>query len=82
MLKIKKKSQKNPALNREDIKYVIYCRKSREEGSDGQKQSLLDQLKVCLDYARQKNISIENHNEFTDRYFRDESYHRRLRGCK
>ncbi|MET3536764.1 recombinase family protein [Chryseobacterium limigenitum] len=82
MLKSKKAPKRNPSLNRDELKYVIYCRKSREESGDGQKQSLLDQLKVCMDYAKQKNIRIENHNELTDKFFRDESYHRRESGCK
>lgn len=82
MLKNKKVSKKNPVLNRDDIKYVIYCRKSREESSDGQKQSLLDQLRSCLDYAEQKKLSLAHHNELTDEFFRDESYQRRKSECK
>lgn len=82
MLKSKKTPKKNPSLNREELKYVIYCRKSREESGDGQKQSLLDQLKVCMEYAKQRNITIENHNELTDKYFRDENYYRRESGSK
>ncbi len=69
-------------LNRDELKYLIYCRKSREENSDGQKQSLLDQLRSCLDYAEQKKISIAPHNELTDEFFRDESYQRRKSECK
>lgn len=82
MLKTKNKSVKNPVLNRDKLKYVIYCRKSREENSDGQKQSLLDQLRSCLDYAEQKKISIASHNELTDEFFRDESYQRWKSECK
>ena len=82
MLKNKKVSKKKPVLNRDDIKYVIYCRKSREESSDGQKQSLLDQLRSCLDYAEQKKLSLAHHNELTDEFFRDESYQRRKSECK
>jgi hypothetical protein len=82
MLKNKRVSKKNPVLIRDDIRYVIYCRKSREESSDGQKQSLLDQLRSCLDYADQKKLSISHHNELTDEFFRDESYQRRASECK
>lgn len=82
MLKNKRVSKKNPVLIRDDIRYVIYCRKSREESSDGQKQSLLDQLRSCLDYAQQKKLSLAHHNELTDEFFRDESYQRRASECK
>lgn len=82
MLKNKRVSTKNPVLDRDHIKYVIYCRKSREESSDGQKQSLLDQLRSCLDYAEQKKLSVAHHNELTDEFFRDESFQRWNSECK
>ncbi len=82
MLKNKRASRKNPVLNRDQIKYVIYCRKSREESSDGQKQSLLDQLRSCLDYAEQKRLGLAYHNELTDEFFRDESFERWISECK
>ena len=82
MLKNKKKS-KRVALDREDVRYVIYCRKSRDEASSGQKQSLLDQLKACIDYKEQRSgIHFAHHNELTDEFFRDPSYHRRVAECQ
>lgn len=81
MLKSKKPPKRQPALIKEELKYVIYCRKSKEESNDGQKQSLLDQLRTCLDYAQQKNLRVAFHNDLTDNFFRDDSYQRRISEC-
>ena len=40
-------------------KYVIYCRKSTEE-TDRQTQSIPDQIRVCVDYAKNNNFPIAN----------------------
>lgn len=36
----------------EKIEYIIYCRKSTDEKSEHQKQSIPDQIKICMDYAK------------------------------
>ena len=41
------------------IEYVIYCRKSSDESSWNQKQSIPDQIKVCLDYADREWLDIK-----------------------
>lgn len=41
------------------IDYVIYCRKSTDESSDNQKQSIPDQIKACIDYAKRENLLIK-----------------------
>lgn len=43
----------------ENIDYVIYCRKSTDESSDNQKQSIPDQIKACIDYAKRENLTIK-----------------------
>ncbi len=42
-----------------DIEYVIYCRKSTDESSGQQTQSIPDQIKKCVDYARNNGLSIK-----------------------
>jgi hypothetical protein len=37
-----------------NIEYVIYCRKSSDESSGNQKQSIPDQIKACLTYAERE----------------------------
>jgi len=37
-----------------NIEYVIYCRKSTDESSDNQKQSIPDQIKTCIEYAKKE----------------------------
>ncbi len=81
MLKNKRKNDQKKQLNREDVRYIIYCRKSREESSDGQKQSLLDQLNACINYADQKGIKVAHHSEITDEFFRGDDYHRWISEC-
>jgi hypothetical protein len=34
-----------------DIEYVIYCRKSTDESSGRQTQSIPDQIEKCMKYA-------------------------------
>ena len=41
-----------------DIQYAIYCRKSTDESSGRQVQSISDQMKACVDYAERNNLSI------------------------
>lgn len=40
------------------LEYVIYCRKSTDESSDHQKQSIPDQIKACVDYAEREGLTI------------------------
>jgi DNA invertase Pin-like site-specific DNA recombinase len=40
------------------IDYIIYCRKSSDESSDHQKQSIPDQIKACIDYAEREELTI------------------------
>jgi hypothetical protein len=42
------------------IEYVMYCRKSSDETSDNQKQSLPDQVKACIEYAKREGLTIKN----------------------
>lgn len=39
-------------------------------------------MRTCLDYAKQRDINVEHHNDLTDTFFRDESYHRWINECK
>ena len=43
----------------ENIEYVIYCRKSTDESSDNQKQSIPDQIRTCIDYANREKLNIQ-----------------------
>jgi hypothetical protein len=40
-----------PQLNLQDMEYVIYCRKSTDDSSGQQTQSIPDQIRKCVDYA-------------------------------
>ncbi len=40
------------------LEYVIYCRKSTDESSDHQKQSIPDQIQACIDYAKREGLTI------------------------
>lgn len=42
-----------------NIDYVIYCRKSSDESSGNQKQSIPDQIKACLQYAKREWLKIK-----------------------
>lgn len=39
-------------------KYVIYCRKSTDESSGKQTQSIPDQIRACLRYAKDRGLEI------------------------
>ena len=41
------------------IEYVIYCRKSTEEETEKQVQSIPDQIKKCIDYAKNNWLKIK-----------------------
>ena len=41
------------------LEYVIYCRKSSDESSDNQKQSIPDQIKACIKYAENEGVKIK-----------------------
>lgn len=41
------------------MEYVIYCRKSTDESSDNQKQSIPDQIKTCIEYAKREWLKIK-----------------------
>ncbi|MDQ7023457.1 MAG: recombinase family protein [Candidatus Gracilibacteria bacterium] len=43
----------------DNIEYVIYCRKSTDESSDNQKQSIPDQIKTCIEYAEREKLTIK-----------------------
>ena len=36
------------------IEYVIYCRNYSDESSDNQKQSIPDQIRACIEYAKRE----------------------------
>jgi len=42
----------------EDVEYAIYTRKSTEESSNKQVQSIPDQIKACLKYAKDNKLTI------------------------
>lgn len=42
-----------------DIEYVIYCRKSTDESSGKQAQSIPDQLKYCIEHAKKNGMTIK-----------------------
>lgn len=44
---------------KEDIEYVIYCRKSTDETSELQKQSIPDQIRACIEYAKREWLKIK-----------------------
>jgi len=41
------------------MQYVIYCRKSSDESSDNQKQSIPDQIQACMKYAEKEWLKIK-----------------------
>lgn len=50
-----------------NIEYVIYCRKSTDETSEHQKQSIPDQIKACIEFAKRENLKIkEKPKDFSD----------------
>jgi len=49
------------------MQYVIYCRRSSDEKSEKQTQSIPDQITRCLEYAKANNIEImEKPLDFSD----------------
>lgn len=42
-----------------DLEYVIYCRKSTDESTDNQKQSIPDQLRACMSYVQKEWLTIK-----------------------
>ncbi len=42
-----------------NITYIIYCRKSTDETSELQKQSIPDQIRACVDYANREWLKIK-----------------------
>jgi len=47
-------------MDRTKVEYVIYCRKSSDESSDNQKQSIPDQIKKCIEYADREWLTLKN----------------------
>ncbi len=60
-------------LDTENIQYVVYCRKSTDESSWQQKQSIPDQIKACVAYAKNSDgkVSIMKKNDLY-KFFDDE----------
>lgn len=49
------------------IEYVIYCRKSTDESSEHQKQSIPDQIRACLNFAEKEWVTIKKKpKDFSD----------------
>jgi len=42
-----------------DIEYIIYCRKSTEENTEKQTQSIPDQIRVCTEFAQRNGLKIK-----------------------
>jgi DNA invertase Pin-like site-specific DNA recombinase len=42
-----------------EIEYVVYCRKSTDENSGKQTQSIPDQIKRCIEYANNNGFTIK-----------------------
>jgi hypothetical protein len=43
----------------DDVEYIIYCRKSTEESTDKQTQSIPDQIRYCMDYAEKNHLKLK-----------------------
>lgn len=41
------------------VEYVIYCRKSTDESSGKQAQSIPDQLRYCIEHAKKNGMKIK-----------------------
>jgi hypothetical protein len=51
----------------ENIEYVIYCRKSTDDSTDKQTQSIPDQILYCMEYAEKNNLTIKDRpQDFSD----------------
>ena len=61
-----------PKLDSQTIEYVVYCRKSTDESSGKQTQSIPDQLRLCIKHANEMNYKImkkpEDFSDFEDAY--------------
>lgn len=53
----KKSYRPRKKLNLDEIEYVVYCRKSTDDG-DRQVQSIADQINRCVEYAQQNKLTI------------------------
>lgn len=40
------------------MEYVIYCRKSTDEGTDKQVQSIPDQMRECMEFAEKNGFVV------------------------
>lgn len=50
-----------------DIQYVIYCRRSSDESSNNQVQSIPDQIQCCIDFAKKEWLVIRKKpKDFSD----------------
>ncbi len=62
-----KNKEAMPDLSPENLEYVIYCRKSTDENSEHQKQSIPDQIRFCIEYAKNQGLRIaEKPAEFAE----------------
>ena len=51
----------------DSIEYVIYCRKSTDDSSGMQTQSIPDQIKKCIKYAKDNKLKImKKPDDFSD----------------
>ena len=41
------------------VEYIIYCRKSTDESSGKQAQSIPDQLRYCVEHAKKNGMKIK-----------------------
>jgi len=61
-----------PKIDPQAIEYVIYCRKSTDDSSGKQTQSISDQLKLCVKHAAEMKYTImkkpEDFSDFEDTY--------------
>ena len=42
----------------DDIEYVIYCRKSTDEATWRQNQSIVDQINICMEFAKREGLKV------------------------
>lgn len=61
----------------QEIEYVIYCRKSTDEHSGRQTQSIPDQIKFCIEYAKNNWLKIKQKDKDYDTIFENENEIRR-----
>ena len=64
---MKKSKQKEVIVQDKPVQYVIYCRKSTDETSWKQVQSIPDQIRSCIKYAEDNNLIIrQKPKDFSD----------------